>query len=128
MKANELPTEIQEMLAKMRKDIAGKVLNTPYEVRLYNADGTRYFCARRTQASWWDGNGNYLPFGGGSHWSIVYGAIQWCMGKSPLGTTEYRLSYGKHYNKSVNGTNIPKKVATKKEVISIAKAIGIFNI
>lgn len=128
MTLSELPIEVQERLAKDRISLAEQNINTPYEVMLHNADGTRYFSARRKQEAWYDNKGNYLPFGGGSHWSIIYGAVQFRRYRSPLGTIEYELTHGKTYFKSANGTEIPKCVATKKEVISIAKAIGIFTI
>jgi hypothetical protein len=128
MKQSELPIEVQNQLAKDRMALSGKVVNGAYTVQLYNAEGTRYFYARRSQEPWWDNKGNYMPFGGGSHWSISYGAVQFRCYKSPLGTREYELCYGKRYNKSANGTEVPFSVATKKEVIAIAKSIGIFNI
>lgn len=40
---------------------------------------------------------------------------------------DYVLCRGKTYSKSANGTIIPASVKTKKEVLSIAKAIGILK-
>lgn len=128
MKISELPAEIQERLAKDRQALAKKKVNTPYEVELYNADGTRYFRARRVQHAWGDDKGNAMPFGGGSHWSVAYGAVQSSIYRSPIGTVEYELGLGMTFRRSDNGTVIPKAVATKKEVLDIAKAIEIFNL
>lgn len=128
MKISELPAEIQERLAKDRQALAKKKVNTPYEVELYNADGTRYFRARRVPHAWGDDKGNAMPFGGGSHWSVTYGAVQARSYLSPVGTVEYELNLGKSFGRSANGTDIPKTVATKKEVLDIAKTIEIFNL
>lgn len=128
MKISELPTEVQEQLARERQALARKKVDTPYEVELYNADGTRFFRARRVQHAWGDDKGNYMSFGGGSHWTVTYGAVQARSYRSPMGTMEYELSLGKAFGRSANGTVIPKAVATKREVLDIAKAIGIFNL
>lgn len=128
MKISELPTEVQEQLARERQALARKKVDTPYEVELYNADGTRFFRARRVQHAWGDDKGNHMPFGGGSHWSVSYGAVQAMRYKSPVGTDEYKLNLGKAFGRSANGTDIPKTVATKKEALDIARAIGIFNL
>ena len=128
MNLSELPIEVQNQLAKERLALANTVVNNQYTVKFYNSDGTRYFYARRSQEPWWDNKGNYMPFGGGSHWNIVYGAVQFRCYKSCMGTREYELCDGKRYTKSANGTVVPGCVATKKEVIAIAKQIGIFNI
>lgn len=128
MKISELPAEVQERLAKERRALAKKKVDTPYEIELYNADGTRYFRARRVQHAWGDDKGNSMPFGGGSHWTVTYGAVQARSYRSPMGTMEYELSLGKTFGRSANGTVIPKAVATKREVLDIAKAIGSFNL
>ena len=128
MKISELPAEVQERLARKRQALARKKVDTPYEIELYNADGTRYFRARRVQHAWNDDKGNYMPFGGGSHWTVTYGVVQAMRYKSPVGTMEYELNLGKAFRRSANGTDIPKTAATKKEALDIAKAIGIFNL
>lgn len=128
MKISELPAEVQERLAKERRALAKKKVDTPYEIELYNADGTRYFRARRVHHAWGDDKGNSMPFGGGSHWTVTYGAVQARSYLSPVGTVEYELNLGKTFCRSANGTVIPKAVATKKEVLDIAKAIEIFNL
>ncbi len=84
------------------------------------------FSARRHQSSWQDDKGNYMPFGGGSEWTIRYGCIGFVRRKQVMGY-DYELDYGRVYSKSANGTIIPSSVKTKKEVLSIAKSIGIFN-
>lgn len=128
MKISELPTEIQAQLAKDRQALAKKKVDTPYEVELYNTEGTRYFRARRVQHAWNDDKGNSMRFGGGSHWNVAYGAVQASGYLSPVGTIEYELGLGKTFRRSANGTVIPKAVATKKEVLDIAKAIAVFNL
>lgn len=128
MKISKLPAEVQEQLARERQALAKKKVDTPYEIELYNADGTRYFRARRVQHAWGDDKENAMPFGGGSHWSVTYGAVQARSYLSPVGTVEYEIILGKTFCRSANGTDIPKTVATKKEVLDIAKAIEIFNL
>ena len=70
--------------------------------------------------------GNYMPFGGGSEWPLQYGCIGFSRKKQVMGY-DYELCHGKTYSKSANGTIIPAAVKTKKEVLSIAKAIGILK-
>ena len=67
-----------------------------------------------------------MPFGGGSEWTLQYGCIGFSRKKQVMGY-DYELCRGKTYSKSANGTIIPASVKTKKEVLSIAKAIGIFD-
>lgn len=128
MKVSELPSEIQTRLSEERLLLAGKTINTPYEIRLYNAEGTRYFAAVRRQMAWADDKGHSMPFGGGSEWKLYYGAVQAIAYRTPVGTTDYELRDGKRYDRSANGTIIPSAVATKKEAVAIAKSIGLFNI
>ncbi|MBP7856835.1 MAG: hypothetical protein KAZ98_03055 [Prevotella sp.] len=128
MKFNELPTDVQDQLNAEREKIKNKSVNTPYVVHIYNADGTRYFYARRVSEPWSDTKGNYMPFGGGSHWKLTYGAVQFEGYKNPVGERDYRLCDGKTYGKSANGTVIPRVLGSKKEVLSIIKQIGIFNL
>ena len=71
-------------------------------------------------------HGNYMPFGGGSEWTLQYGCIGFSRKKQVMGY-DYELCRGKTYSKSANGTIIPAAVKTKKEVLSIAKAIGILK-
>ena len=53
-----------------RLNLHNRSINSAYEVLLYNQPGTRYFHARRHQNSWYDDKGNYMPFGGGSEWTL----------------------------------------------------------
>lgn len=126
MKLSELPSEVQQQLAKQRNELSGKRINTAYRVELYNADGTRYFEALRCCQSWNDDKGNYMPFGGGTYWTIRYGAVQCTTRKNPFGGKAYELCNGKQYGKSANGTEIPKSLKTKKEVLALVNRIGIF--
>lgn len=128
MKLNELPQAIQEKLQADRKVLAQKHINTAYTIELYNEAGTRYFRAKRCCQSWADTNGNYMPFGGGTYWIIFYGAVQFRATKSCMGTVEYELVNGKRYDKSANGTVIPKQLQTKKQVIDLINQIGIFTL
>lgn len=128
MTFQELPQETQEQLRIEQLDLVKRNRNTAYEVHIYDALGSRYFYARRICQAWSDTKGNCMPFGGGSHWRLCYGRVQFESYKTPVGTREYRLCDGRVYGKSANGTVIPKSVSTKKEVMAIAKAIGIFNI
>ena len=128
MKFEELPAEVQQQLAQQRAELAGKRINTAYRVELYNADGTRYIEAARCCKSWNDDKGHAMPFGGGTYWTIRYGAVQWQTRKDPLGGKAYELCNGKQYGKSRNGVEIHNRLNTKKEVIALIKSIGIFKI
>lgn len=128
MKLQELPKEIQEQLARERAQLSKRQRNTAYDVLLYNREGTRYFYAHRVSQSWSDDKGNYMPFGGGSFWAIRYGCVQFTKYKNPVGETDYMLCDGKQYGRSANGTDIPKRLDTKKEVIALVREIGIFTI
>ena len=128
MKLSELPAEVQQQLAKQRNQLSGKRINTAYRVELYNESGTRYFEASRRCKSWSDDKGNYMPFGGGTYWDIRYGAVQWAIRKDPLGGKAYELCNGKQYGKSANGTEIPKSLSTKNEVLALVNRIGIFTL
>ena len=126
----ELPQKIQDELNAERKQLyITMAKNDPYNITLVNEAGTRYFTARRKCESWNDDKGNYMPFGGGSHWSIAYGEVRWDRRRNPVGEYDYFwVLSNKRYGRSKNGTEIPGRVATKKEAIAIAQAIGIFNI
>ena len=113
MRVCDLPQDIQLQLEFGRKALASKHINTAYAVELYNEDGTRYFEAHRCCHSWNDDKGNYMPFGGGTHWSIRYGKVQVREYKSCCNTKEYELVNGKRFGKSANGTEIPTTLATK---------------
>lgn len=127
MKFSDLPIETQQRLNSERLNLRNCSINSAYEVLLYNQSGTRYFHARRHQNSWQDNKGNYMPFGGGSEWTIRYGCMGFARKKQVMGY-DYELIRGKIYSKSANGTVIPSSVKTKQEVMSIAKAIEIFDV
>lgn len=127
MKYSELPQEAREQLESNKASfIESNTCNNSYRVQLISENGTRYFVATRHQSSWNDNKGNYLPFGGGSTWTITYGAIQFQRVKNPVGGYDYEWCLGKMFGKSANGTEIPKELKTKKEVIELVNKIGIF--
>ncbi len=128
MKISELPLEVQNQLVQKRVELSNKRINTAYRVELYNSDGTRYFMASRICQSWNNDRGAYMPFGGGTYWLISYGVVQWATRKDPLGGNAYELCNGKEYSKSRNGTEIPKRLSTKKEALALINSIGIFQI
>lgn len=129
MKFSELPIDVQERLSKEMTELSKKNTNTAYRILLYNADGTRYFEADRICMPWQDDKGNYMPFGGGTYWKLRYGKVSFRRKIDTfIGYDEYVLSNGKTFGKSANGTIIPATLKTKKEVMAVAKAIGIFEI
>ncbi len=128
MKFNDLPIEVQQRLNLERLNLCNVSINNAYEVLLYNQQGTRYFYARRHQNSWYDEKGNYMPFGGGSEWIIRYGYICFSRKKQVIGYDYELVKSTKTYAKSANGTVIPHFVKIKKEVLNIAKMIGIFGV
>ena len=126
MKFSELPKQVQEKLTKDKEDLYLKKINTSYEVLVYNEDGSRFFNARRVQSAWHDNNGNYMPFGGGSEWTIKYGEMGFRTHRNPFGGIDAELCMGRTFGKSSNGTVIPRSVGTKKEVLALIAQIGIF--
>ena len=124
---SELPVEIQTALRDERILLHSTwKRNDSYNVCFTDKDGTRFFTATRKCIP------SYVtdrPFGGGSYWVVRYGKILWSSKPSPLGTImyEYYWKKGSCFNKAKNGTEIPNMVATKKEVLALAKAIGIFE-
>ena len=125
MRADELPKEVQETLAEAKGRLHLKQVNTAYEILMYNKAGSRYFNARRVQDSW-QGNGVYMPFGGGSRWVIRYGEMAFRTHRNPFGGIDAEMCFGRAFGKSSNGTVIPKSVGTKKEVLALIAQIGIF--
>lgn len=123
MKVGELPQAVQNKLAAAHEQLPNHRVNTAYTIELYNATGTRYFIAQRRCRCWNDSNGNYMPFGGGTYWTVSYGKVQVRAYKSCMGTTEYELFNGKRFTQSANGTVIPDEVATKKQVIELIKKL-----
>ena len=127
MKFSELPKDVQVYLTAERLKMKNRNCSTAYDIVLYNAEGTRYFRAHRCSIPWWDNKGNSMPFGGGTYWDIYYGCVQFRRERNPLGEYDYRLVEGKQYSRSMNGTPIPQKLSTKKEVMELVQKIGIFN-
>lgn len=125
MRFSDLPQQIQDSLTSEQGRLHLKQVNTAYEVLMYNKAGTRYFNARRVQGSW-QGNGVYMPFGGGSEWTIRYGEMGFRSRRNPFGGIDAELCMGRAFGKSSNGTVIPKSVGTKKEVLALIAKIGIF--
>lgn len=134
MKLTDLPTEIQNELNEKRLHLHETMkVNGAYNITLVNKEGTRYFMAHRHCIGWADqreGHTNTMPFGGGTYWVIQYGAVLWDRRKNPVGEWDYYwcVPSSKKFSKSLNGTEIPSRVGTKKEVLAIAKQIGIFKI
>lgn len=125
MRFSELPQQVQDSLTSEQSHLHLKQVNTAYEVLFYNKTGTRFFHARRVQSSW-QGNGAYMPFGGGSVWAIKYGEMGFRTCRNPFGGIDAELREGKTFGKSKNGTVIPKSVSTKREVLALIAQIGIF--
>ena len=125
MRFTDLPQQVQDALTSEMSHLHLKQVNTAYEVIVYNKTGTRFFHARRVQSSW-QGNGAYMPFGGGSVWTIEYGEMGFRSCRNPFGELDAELRMGKTFGKSKNGTVIPKSVGTKREVLALIAEIGIF--
>ena len=125
MRFSELPQQVQAKLTNEMSRMHLKQVNTAYEVCVYNKTGTRYFHARRVQSSW-QGNGAYMPFGGGSVWTINYGEMGFRSCRNPFGEIDAELRMGKTFGKARNGTVIPSSVGTKREVLALIAQIGIF--
>lgn len=129
MQLKDLPQEIQDKLLEERKQLCEKWhRNTPWEVCFVNKDGTRFFHAyRKNDYGSWD----YGCKGG--WWNVSYGVIRWRHRVEQIkfiGETVHHYEWveSETYKKSVNGTDVPREVHTKKEVLDLAKRIGIFNL
>lgn len=126
MTFKELPSETKKRLLEEQAQLHKKNVNTPYCVRIYNFLGTRYFYARRVCEAWSDDKGNSMPFGGGTHWVIAYGAVAFARYRNPVGEIDYELVDGRMFSNR-GDVCIPKRLATKKEVMALIKAIGVIN-
>ena len=122
MKFSDLPQEIQNQLKQDRLDLYKQNVNTPYNITIYNREGTRYLTAYRKTLS-----SSFGPFGGGSQWLIRCGKVGFRSSRDPLGGIIYELCKGQCFNKSSNGTIIPSTLNTKKEVMELIKNIGYFE-
>lgn len=122
MNLSELPQDVQdELLAERKELLHTRKVNTPWQVVFVNKEGTRYFKAwRKNDYQKWSGCSGW--------WNVRYGRIQWSSERTPLGDYEYFWMFSKTFSKSQNGTEIPREVHTKKDVLEIAKKIGIFDI
>ena len=120
MNLSELPQNIQDQLREERTQLYIKWRkNTPHEICFTDKAGTRYFYAKRKLDSTL--GGAY----GSSTWHVAYGKILW-----DIRTIGYGIEYhewkmtNQKFGKSSNGTVIPSRIKTKKEVMAVAKAIG----
>ena len=125
MKLSELPQDIQDKLIEERANLHEKwKRNTPWEVCFVNKEGTRFFSAYRKN----DFAGYGSAYG---WWEIRYGAIRWQHKRENFWgffDEKYEWVQSELYGRSQNGTEIPEHIHTKKEVLALVKAIGIFDI
>lgn len=124
MTLTDLPQEIQNQLLSERANLhVTRKVNDAWHVAFVNEEGTRYFEAFRKNDFYGAGCAN-------GWWVIRYGKVLWDRTKQPLGNDfdYFWVFSSKTFSKSSNGTEIPRDVHTKAEVLAIAKAIGIFNI
>ena len=115
MNLNELPQDIQDRLREERTQLYIKWRkNTSHEICFTDKAGTRYFYAKRKLDS---------TLGG------AYGKILWDIRVIGWGIEchEWKMT-GHKFGKSSNGTVIPSRIKTKKEVMDVAKAIGTLEI
>lgn len=125
MKLSDLPLDVQTKLRQERAELyKTRHVNTPWNVAFVNKEGTRYFSAwRKNDFAKWSGGSMH------GWWCVRYGKVLWDRRKQPLGDDyDYFWVFSETFRKSANGTEIPREVHTKKEVLEIAKAIGIFDI
>ena len=121
MKFCDLPIDTRQRLNCERLNLHNRSINSAYEVLLYNQLGTRYFHARRHQNSWYDDKGNYMPFGGGSEWTLQYGCIGFSRKKQVMGY-DYVLCRGKTYSKSANWDNYSSCCKNKEGSFEYSKS------
>ena len=126
MKLQDLPQDIQDKLLKERAVLYKTMrANDAWHVACVNKEGTRYFEAwRKNDFSKWSGGSIH------GWWRVRYGKVLWDSRPWPLGGGKdyFWVFSNKTFKKSVNGTEIPTEVHTKKEVLELAKAIGIFDV
>lgn len=85
-----------------------KIINRCREVRFYNPSGTRCFWAYKLS--------------GEKAWNVRYGAV--VISQQSNGKYILTMSHKHQYNQSTNGTLIPRKVATRTQVMELAGKIG----
>lgn len=126
MTLKDLPQEIQDqLLADRAKLHETKKVNNAWHVAFVNKEGTRYFEAwRKNDFQRWSGGCT------SGWWRVRYGKVLWDRHIWPTGGgyDYFWVFSGKWFTKSQNGTEIPTDVHTKKEVLELAKKIGIFDI
>lgn len=119
MKFSELPQEWQDKLNEERKKLHLKNHNGKWDLTAYNKEGTRYFWAHYSSPV---GRYDY------AHWWVKYGPVGFRSEIDKKGDKVYVLCMSqKHFDKSLNGTEIPSFVRTKKDAIEIMNKIGIFE-
>ena len=130
MTLQELPQEIQnELNAKRANLYKDWFQNDAWNVVFTNKEGTRYFSAYRRNDFGQFNAGKWATQG---WWEVRYGKILWDANvhRNPLGECETEYFWkrtNKIFGKSANGTEIPREVHTKAEVLEIAKKIGILE-
>lgn len=122
---DDLTSESKQDFFNELKNISFSVVNTAYEVRLYNKKSNRVFIALRQVVA---SDKLNMAFGGGSFWKVSYNEVQYKIQSDIMGGLYAKPCVGKSFGKSANGTEIKSTLNTKAEVISLAKQIGIFNI
>ena len=122
MNLNELPQNIQDQLREERTQLyINWRKNTSHEICFTNKEGTRYFYAKRKLDNPTPGMGCY----GSSTWRVSYGKILWEIRTIGWGIEYYEwVMTNQKFGKAANGTVIPSRIKTKKEVMDVAKAIG----
>jgi len=119
MKFYELPLEWQEKLSEERPKLHKRNHIGKSSVILYNEEGTRFFYASYCSGMW---------RGDCPRWYVNYGAVQFARKYDDTGRgVEYEWRWGKKYTQSANGTDIPRWVRTKKDVLELVEKIGIFK-
>ena len=103
-------------MAEERKQLYLKNYIGKSSVLLYNKEGTRYIYASYTSRSRYEC----------AKWTIRYGVVQFAR-KYGSRQEEYEWHWGKRFTQSANGTDIPKWVSTRKDVLEVVDKIGIFE-
>lgn len=83
-------------------------VNKCREVRFYNEPGTRCFWA-------WKSTGR-------QEWNVRYGEV--VISRQSNGKYELTMSRNREFSLSANGTQIPRKVKSRTQVMAIAESIG----
>ena len=121
----DLTPEAKQDFFNECKRLSFSVVNTAYEVRLYNKKSNRCFIATRQVVA---SDKLNMAFGGGSFWKVKYSEVQYKIKRDLAGDLYAETCIGKSFGRSSNGTEIYSSCNTKAEIIELAKAIGVFNI